>query len=121
MAQSLLSLLIRKDTVFPKEGVSVFVKLMTHDSLKTRKMSVGFFGGWLKITRPKAVKKPLSAPVAEGLGGAGGITRWPIKWGLREDNVGLLYTKEGVPKSEKEWDETQFVDKTHWGVYVWPK
>ncbi len=132
LAQSLLSLMIRKDTVFTKEGIAVFIKLITHDSIKTRKMSIGFLGAWLKITRPKALKKPISltvseVPVAEAVEGAGDSsgsitgTTWPVKWGIREDSVKFLYRKETLPKSADEWERTEFVEKTHWGFYPWPK
>ena len=36
-------------------------------------------------------------------------------------SIRLVYKAENVPKTEEEWNKFQFVDKTHWGFYTWPK
>ena len=43
------------------------------------------------------------------------------KAGHRNDNAWLQLREEHVPKSEEEWNQLNFVHKTHWGYYCWPK
>ena len=41
--------------------------------------------------------------------------------GDRPDNEWILYREKAVPTTQEAWDETMFVEKTHWGFYTWPK
>ena len=41
--------------------------------------------------------------------------------GDRPDNRWLQYHSGNLPKTQKEWDDCVFVEKTHWGYYSWPR
>ncbi len=41
--------------------------------------------------------------------------------GDREGNRWLQYDSNNLPLSEEQWDSQQFVEKTHWGYYSWPR
>lgn len=41
--------------------------------------------------------------------------------GSRPDNEWIMYHSDQVPDSQDKWKAMEFVDKTHWGYYCWPK
>lgn len=41
--------------------------------------------------------------------------------GDREGNRWLQYDSSSLPLSEEQWDCQQYVEKTHWGYYTWPR
>lgn len=41
--------------------------------------------------------------------------------GDREGNRWLQYDSNNLPLSQEQWDSQQFVEKTHWGYYSWPR
>jgi hypothetical protein len=41
--------------------------------------------------------------------------------GSRPDNEWIMYNSEKLPDSQEKWEAMEFVDKTHWGYYCWPK
>ncbi|KAI1719470.1 proteasome activator complex subunit 4 [Ditylenchus destructor] len=92
MAQSFLSLMLRKDMEFPGEAVQLYFKLLVSDTIKTRKMAIAFLSSWLKINKPKAVKRA-----------------HPIENTAKQ------------PKTASEWNSTRFFFKIHYGFYTWPK
>uniref|UniRef100_A0A1I7YJA7 BLM10_mid domain-containing protein n=1 Tax=Steinernema glaseri TaxID=37863 RepID=A0A1I7YJA7_9BILA len=119
MAQSFLSMLIRKDQKFPDEAVLLFHRLIVHDSVKTRKMAQAILGAWMRMNKPKAIKDPL---VLENVGPNNGPNaKWPIKYGIRVDNRPFLYDKQNLPNTKEKWDNIRFLRKVHHGFYTWPE
>uniref|UniRef100_A0A915D7Y9 Proteasome activator Blm10 mid region domain-containing protein n=1 Tax=Ditylenchus dipsaci TaxID=166011 RepID=A0A915D7Y9_9BILA len=119
MAQSFLSLMLRRDMEFPEEAVLLFYKLLVSDTIKTRKMAIALMSSWMKIHKPKAVKK---LHLIEHLGeNSGPNAKWPIQYGFRKDNLMVVYDEQKQPRNAAEWNSTRFFFKVHWGFYTWPK
>lgn len=57
MAQSLLSLLLRRDIEYPKNAVLIFARLLASDTIRTRKTAVNIMSSWLKINKPKTIRQ----------------------------------------------------------------
>ena len=99
-AQALMSLLLRRDAKLPDPLIQHFFRLVVSDSIKTRKMAIGFCGyhnynlfyiiyqmhfhlsTWMKINRKKAEK--IYEAIRESNLGPG--AKWPIQYGVRKDN-----------------------------------
>ncbi len=124
MAQSVLSLLIRRDMAFRADAVEVFLRLLVHDSIKSRKMAASFFGPYLKIGK-RAAKKVSAVEwmrdSGKGDADALRVDAGTPRFGFREDNRWMTLSEEQVPKTECAWNATPFVDKTHWGICAWPR
>lgn len=41
--------------------------------------------------------------------------------GDRTDNKWLQYNSSSLPRTQQDWDDCVFVEKTHWGYYCWPR
>lgn len=41
--------------------------------------------------------------------------------GDREGNRWLQYDSGSLPLTEEQWESQQYVEKTHWGYYTWPR
>lgn len=41
--------------------------------------------------------------------------------GDRTDNQWLQYNSSTLPRTQVDWDQCVFVEKTHWGYYCWPR
>lgn len=41
--------------------------------------------------------------------------------GDRQANIWLQYDSSNLPVTEEQWQSLQFVEKTHWGYYCWPR
>lgn len=41
--------------------------------------------------------------------------------GDRPDNQWLQYDSSCLPRTQQDWDQCVFVEKTHWGYYCWPR
>lgn len=41
--------------------------------------------------------------------------------GDRRANSWLQYDSSNLPVTEEQWQSLQFVEKTHWGYYCWPR
>uniref|UniRef100_A0A4W6E6W0 Proteasome activator subunit 4 n=1 Tax=Lates calcarifer TaxID=8187 RepID=A0A4W6E6W0_LATCA len=95
IAIGFLSLLLRDDHQLPPPAVTFFVKSLNHDSLYVRKV-------WHTQIMRHAV-----------LNG--------IKAGDRQDNRWLQYNSSSLPRTQQDWDQCVFVEKTHWGYYCWPR
>jgi proteasome activator subunit 4 len=117
MAQSLLSLLLRRDIEYPKAAVLIFECLLASDVIKARKTAVNIMSSWLRINKPKAIRQVLDFDKGENQPGA----KWPIKYGIRGDNVGLLFKQEDKITTAEQWNNTLFHTKPYIGFYIWPK
>ncbi|VDM54378.1 unnamed protein product [Angiostrongylus costaricensis] len=97
----------------------MWVRLLVHDTVKARRMATAVVASWLKLNKPKAVKREWIIPYKEPNTSVG--ARWPIRYGIRNDNRCMMYEEERLPKTEEEWDTFQFCGKQHWGFYTWPQ
>nr|CAD2159598.1 unnamed protein product [Meloidogyne enterolobii] len=102
-AQTLLSLLLRRDTILHSDIILHFFQLLISDSIKNKKIGYKFLCF-------------LDRGENNGVG-----AKWPIKFGIRKDNSFLLYDADKLPSGQKEWDNSEFHHKPHWGFYTWPK
>ncbi|XP_076141905.1 proteasome activator complex subunit 4A [Alosa pseudoharengus] len=111
-----MSLMLRDDHPLPAPGVLFFVKSLNHDSLLVRKVAISAVAGIMKQLKKPHKKVPVSAhelcdvPVSD-----------EIIAGDRPDNQWLMYDSSRLPRSQQDWDECCFVEKTHWGYYSWPR
>uniref|UniRef100_A0A8C7ZN05 Proteasome activator complex subunit 4 n=1 Tax=Oryzias sinensis TaxID=183150 RepID=A0A8C7ZN05_9TELE len=94
MATDLLALLLRDDHPLPPDAVLYFTQSLVHDSISIRKVCIAVCG----IQDPEGVCV-----------------------GDREANRWLQYDSNNLPLSQEQWDSLQFVEKTHWGYYSWPR
>ncbi|KAF3853762.1 hypothetical protein F7725_014450 [Dissostichus mawsoni] len=112
MATDLLSLQLREDHPLPPDAVHYFTQGLTHDSISIRKMAVAAMAGILKqLKRPriKVALKPSDIRSRGCVCGGSGGKCW------------LQYDSKNLPLSEEQWDSQQYVEKTHWGYYSWPR
>lgn len=116
LAQSLLSLLLRRDIEYPADAVLIFTRLLASDTIRTRKTAVNIMSSWLKINKAKANKVELD--IDKGQNGPG--ARFPIRYGIREDNQWLMFRPEEVPRTAEQWNNTSFNYKIYWGFFTWP-
>ncbi|EYB92924.1 hypothetical protein Y032_0188g1139 [Ancylostoma ceylanicum] len=119
MAQAFLSLLVRRDVPYPEPVLRMWVRLLVHDTVKARRMATAVVASWLKLNKPKAVKREWVIPNKEPNTSVG--ARWPIHYGIRDDNRCMMYEEELLPQTEEEWNKFQFCGKQHWGFYTWPE
>ncbi|ETN73553.1 hypothetical protein NECAME_13492 [Necator americanus] len=119
MAQAFLSLLVRRDIPYPEPVLRMWVRLLIHDTVKARRMATAVVASWLKLNKPKAVKREWVIPNKEPNTSVG--ARWPIHYGIRNDNRCMMYEEELLPQTEEEWNKFQFCGKQHWGFYTWPE
>lgn len=118
MAYSMLSMQVRRDCPLPDNVVKMFVRLLINDTVKTRRIASAVVASWLKMTKPKAVKREYVIPYKAPNTAIG--AKHPIPYGFRTDNRCMMYEEEKLPKTDEEWDSFQFCSKQHWGIYTWP-
>ncbi|KIH63411.1 hypothetical protein ANCDUO_06287, partial [Ancylostoma duodenale] len=94
MAQAFLSLLVRRDVPYPEPVLRMWVRLLVHDTVKARRMATAVVASWLKLNKPKAVKREWVIPNKEPNTSVG--ARWPIHYGIRDDNRCMMYEEEGL-------------------------
>ncbi|KAI6213761.1 hypothetical protein M3Y94_00189800 [Aphelenchoides besseyi] len=116
LAQSLLSLLLRRDVEYPKDAVLIFTKLLASETIRTRKTAVNIMSSWLRINKPKAIREVLNIDKGENGPGA----KWPIKYGIRKDNQFLMSKTEDRVTGDS-WNNTRFHTKPYIGFYTWPR
>ncbi|XP_035696564.1 proteasome activator complex subunit 4-like isoform X3 [Branchiostoma floridae] len=115
----MLTLQIRRDTPLPPRAVAMFTRSLVDDTITVRKMAIGAVVAILKQQKREHKKKEID-PFKEG-----GCQPPPpgslVPLGERGDNKWLQYDSSKLPKTQAQWDNTTFVDKTHWGFNTWPK
>ncbi|XP_033974849.1 proteasome activator complex subunit 4B-like [Trematomus bernacchii] len=116
MATDLLSLQLREDHPLPPDAVHYFTQGLTHDSISIRKMAVAALAGILKQLKRPRIKVALKPSDISGNEDPEGVCV-----GDREANRWLQYDSKNLPLSEEQWDSQQYVEKTHWGYYSWPR
>ncbi|KAM9803831.1 proteasome activator complex subunit 4A [Neosynchiropus ocellatus] len=141
IAIGFMSLLLRDDHQLPPAAVMFFVKSLNHDSLYVRKVAISAVAGIMKqIKRPhkKVPVNPLelckhqqnmsaisSCPkvfVISSSFTVGGVKELSDTMvGDRPDNKWLQYNSSNLPLTQQDWDQSVFVEKTHWGYYCWPR
>ncbi|ULT88652.1 hypothetical protein L3Y34_007695 [Caenorhabditis briggsae] len=118
MAYSMLSMQVRRDCPLPDNVVKMFVRLLINDTVKTRRIASAVVASWLKMTKPKAVKREYVIPYKAPNTSTGAMH--PIPYGFRSDNRIMMYEEDKLPKTDEEWDSFQFCCKQNWGAYTWP-
>uniref|UniRef100_A0A8B9HAF3 Proteasome activator subunit 4b n=1 Tax=Astyanax mexicanus TaxID=7994 RepID=A0A8B9HAF3_ASTMX len=115
IAIGFLSLLLRDDHPLPASAVHFFVRSLNHDALIVRKVAISAVAGILKqLKRPR--KKMNGCCVIGGVKEVEGLVA-----GDRPGNNWLQYHADTLPRTDQDWDNYRFVEKTHWGYYCWPK
>ncbi|KAG7241635.1 hypothetical protein INR49_025411 [Caranx melampygus] len=116
IAIGFLSLLLRDDHQLPPPAVMFFVKSLNHDSLYVRKVAISAVAGIMKQIKRPHKKVPVSPTELCGMKELSNVVA-----GDRPDNLWLQYNSSSLPRTQQDWDQCVFVEKTHWGYYSWPK
>ncbi|XP_029377126.1 proteasome activator complex subunit 4A isoform X3 [Echeneis naucrates] len=116
IAIGFLSLLLRDDHQLPPPAVTFFVKSLNHDSLYVRKVAISAVAGIMKQIKRPHKKVPISPSELCGVKELSGTVA-----GDRPDNQWLQYNSSSLPRTQQDWDQCVFVEKTHWGYYCWPR
>ncbi|KAG9344464.1 hypothetical protein JZ751_011134 [Albula glossodonta] len=116
IAIGFLSLLLRDDHPLPSAAVHFFTKSLNHDALLVRKVAISSVAGILKQLKRPHKKVPISPHELIGMSEPDGLVA-----GDRPDNQWLQYNSSSLPRSQQDWDDCRFVEKTHWGYYSWPR
>ncbi|KAM4716279.1 proteasome activator complex subunit 4B-like [Anableps anableps] len=116
MATDLLALLLRDDHPLPPDAVLYFTQTLVHDSISIRKVAIAAMAGILKQLKRPRKKVAVKPSDISGVQDPEGICV-----GDREGNCWLQYDSNNLPVSQEQWDSLQYVEKTHWGYYSWPR
>uniref|UniRef100_A0A673KK60 Proteasome activator complex subunit 4A n=1 Tax=Sinocyclocheilus rhinocerous TaxID=307959 RepID=A0A673KK60_9TELE len=113
IAIGFLSLMLRDDHPLPSSAVLFFIESLNHDSLLVRNGAISAVSGILKqLKRPHKKVAVNPYDLSE------------LKTSLqsyRSDNQWLQYDSSRLPRSQQDWDECCFIEKTHWGYSTWPR
>uniref|UniRef100_A0A673BIM3 Proteasome activator subunit 4b n=1 Tax=Sphaeramia orbicularis TaxID=375764 RepID=A0A673BIM3_9TELE len=123
MATDLLSLLLRDDHPLPSDAVLYFTQSLIHDSISIRKVAISAVAGILKqLKRPRKKIAVKPSEISEGLMKTTQMKDMEgVCVGDREANRWLQYDSKNLPMCQEQWEGQQFVEKTHWGYYSWPR
>nr|XP_019938778.1 PREDICTED: proteasome activator complex subunit 4B-like [Paralichthys olivaceus] len=116
MATDLLSLLLRDDHPLPPDAVLFFTQSLIHDSISIRKVAISAMAGILKQLKRPRKKETVKPADISGVEDPEGLCV-----GDREANRWLQYNGNNLPLSQEQWDSQLYVEKTHWGYYLWPR
>ena len=108
---SILATLTRYDLTMPPEMVKIIVNNLIHDNIIVRKTSIHNMSALLRQQKRPHVK--IERKIEEK-----GI---PVNPGNRADNNWLQYAEANWPKDKEQWNQPNFVHKTHFGYYYWPE
>uniref|UniRef100_A0A673KRM3 Proteasome activator complex subunit 4A n=1 Tax=Sinocyclocheilus rhinocerous TaxID=307959 RepID=A0A673KRM3_9TELE len=95
IAIGFLSLMLRDDHPLPSSAVLFFIESLNHDSLLVRNGAISAVSGILK-----QLKRPHKKYT---------------------NHTWLQYDSSRLPRSQQDWDECCFIEKTHWGYSTWPR
>uniref|UniRef100_A0A8C1X8K8 Proteasome activator subunit 4a n=1 Tax=Cyprinus carpio TaxID=7962 RepID=A0A8C1X8K8_CYPCA len=125
IAIGFLSLMLRDDHPLPSSAVLFFVESLNHDSLLVRNGAISAVSGILKqLKRPhkKVAVNPYDiSELKSSLQSCGGKALSSLLVGDRPDNQWLQYDSNRLPRSQQDWNECCFIEKTHWGYSTWPR
>ncbi|TRY93382.1 hypothetical protein DNTS_032873 [Danionella cerebrum] len=124
MAIGFLSLMLRDDVPLPPSGVLFFTQSLNHDSLLVRNAAISAVAGILKqLKKPhkKVTVNPFDLSQLKTSLQSAGEDGGSLQVGERPDNHWLQYDSSKLPRSQQDWDECCFVEKTHWGYSTWPR
>ncbi|XP_054706567.1 LOW QUALITY PROTEIN: proteasome activator complex subunit 4-like [Uloborus diversus] len=121
LALEMLSILIRPDVVYPKEGVELFVGHLIHETLAIRKISLQAVVCILKQHKRKHVKIEIDPKSQQS-------EDWTLHPLMAQqqtedipDNLWLQYNSLTPPNTLEKWKSRHFVHKSYVGFYAWPK
>ncbi|CAF3944922.1 unnamed protein product, partial [Rotaria sp. Silwood1] len=117
MAMAFIWLLLQKSVSIPLSCIRTFVDFLVHDNIELRKIAEKGIAAFCRIQKPPRiyVEKTLDE-----------ILQRPVNIdqchpGDRDDNLWITINDYKPPKTQKEWEETCFLDKSFHGYYKWPK
>uniref|UniRef100_A0A671S9F1 Proteasome activator complex subunit 4A-like n=1 Tax=Sinocyclocheilus anshuiensis TaxID=1608454 RepID=A0A671S9F1_9TELE len=119
IAIGFLSLMLRDDHPLPSSAVLFFIESLNHDSLLVRNGAISAVSGILKqLKRPhkKVSVNPYDLSELKT-----SLQSCSLLAGDRSDNQWLQYDSSRLPRSQQDWDECCFIEKTHWGYSTWPR
>ncbi|CAF2738132.1 unnamed protein product [Rotaria sp. Silwood2] len=103
--------------------IQTFVNLLIHDNIEFRKLAVNIIAGVCRLQKPKLVYEEKS--LNEIFQNNGQLSTININDehhpGDRVDNVWLTIDGYVPPKTQIEWEQTCFLDKSFHGFNTWPK
>uniref|UniRef100_A0A8C1DL57 Proteasome activator subunit 4 n=1 Tax=Cyprinus carpio carpio TaxID=630221 RepID=A0A8C1DL57_CYPCA len=115
IAIGFLSLMLRDDHPLPSSAVLFFVESLNHDSLLVRNGAISAVSGILKqLKRPHKKVAVNPYDISE-------LKSSSLLVGDRPDNQWLQYDSNRLPRSQQDWNECCFIEKTHWGYSTWPR
>ncbi|XP_051507905.1 proteasome activator complex subunit 4A isoform X2 [Myxocyprinus asiaticus] len=125
IAIGFLTLMLRDDHPLPSSAVLFFVQSLNHDSLLVRNAAISAVSGILKqLKRPhkKVAVNPFDiSELKNSQQSCDGVGLRCLMAGDRPDNQWLQYNSSRLPRSQQDWDECCFIEKTHWGYSTWPR
>uniref|UniRef100_H2Z3X1 Proteasome activator complex subunit 4 C-terminal domain-containing protein n=1 Tax=Ciona savignyi TaxID=51511 RepID=H2Z3X1_CIOSA len=119
LVTGMLSLMLRYDVQLPSAGVKLFVKLLVDDSLALRDLAIACVASIMKqIKRDHKVRMLTWEELTGESKDQDTFSKVP---GYRLDNECVQYDSENLPDTKEKFQKANFIDKTHWGYYCWPK
>ncbi|XP_068219564.1 proteasome activator complex subunit 4-like isoform X1 [Palaemon carinicauda] len=115
---NLLGCLIRPDVTYPACGVRAITTNLIHDNIRIRETCL-FYMPWIFKNQKRKHLKIRIDPFA--IGGSKPVPGKLLPGDSRPDNEWLQYDSSRKIKTEEQWEETRYVEKTYFGWYTWPR